>query len=214
MRCTLQTRAALLLALWSSAAAAERPEPSERHARLVARGDLHAARGDTLTALGLYRDAITAAPRRGEGYAALGALYLRLSEPGRALEVFETGVRNAGQGEALWLGYAEALREAGEPERALWALRSLRTLEPESHAGLGALASALEQRGGYIEALSVRRKRVELLARVNAPELELERSQVRALEYLLGASERTHARQRCTPTLTSAVLRALAACPE
>jgi tetratricopeptide (TPR) repeat protein len=196
------------------------PSASERVARMVARGQRLREAGDTLSALAYFRDAISAAPRRPEGYAALGELYLAIDEPARALEVFETGTRNvtarsAEESEALWLGLASTLRALGQHERALGALRTLRQLAPAARGGLEALADATEARGSFVEALATRRALVALLAAGEPEErdaLLAQRARVRALEVLLGGAERVRRRGACLEDL-GVVRRALARCP-
>jgi tetratricopeptide (TPR) repeat protein len=206
---------ALCWLLTCAAALAQSSAPNDRVTRLIERGDAQRARGDVNAALGYYRDAISVGPRRSEGYAALGGLYLAIEEPRRALEVFEVGARSAGRGEALWLGFARALSAVGQPERALSALRSLRSTDPRSLEGLRILAEALESRALFIEALSVRRARLAQLegAAADAQAAAGERAHVRALEYVLAGAERTRTRDSCADAETSAVRRALARCP-
>jgi tetratricopeptide (TPR) repeat protein len=189
----------------------------DRAARLVARGRVLREGGDTISALAYFRDAIAAAPRRAEGYEALGELYLALDEPVRAIEVYEAGARWAVRGEALWLGLAAALHKLGQDERALDALRRLHALDPGSRAGLVALAEASEARGSFVEALAARRALVALLAAepksdALAAELADQNARVRALSYLLGAADRVRTRTICKAE-HSLVRRALAHCP-
>lgn len=191
----------------------------DRVARLVERGDAHRAIGDAVSALAFYREAISVAPRRSEGYAALGGMYLELGEPARALEVYEAGVRAAGSGEALWLGYARTLERLGHAERALEALRRWVDVEPSSQRGLRALAEAAERRGAYAEALAARRALLDQLTdggrreRGNEPDVAAERAQVRALERMLGSAERVRTAHTCATAEASDIARALARCP-
>jgi tetratricopeptide (TPR) repeat protein len=195
------------------------PNPNvDRVARAIERGDAHRNVGDTVSAVAFYRDAIAVAPRRSEGYAALGALYLTLGEPARALEVLETGVRNGSRGEALWLGYARALEALGQTRRALDALRRWVELEPSSRAGLRALADAAERQGAFVEALAARRALLDQLRESGespprAEELSREQLQVRALERLLGAAEHVRTAALCKEPSESEVARGLARCP-
>ena len=212
---------ALVLLVGSAAQGAAQPSaPSaDRVSRLVARGDALRDVGDTISALGLYRDAVSVGPRRPEGYAALGALHLTLGEPARAREVFEVGVRAAPGSEALWLGLARARRALGAPREALEALRTLQHRVPGSRTGLEALAETAEAQGAFVEALGARRALHELLAAdpsaaEHAAEHAAEqRMRVRALERLIGVAERVRGPAACAPTETSPVLRALGRCP-
>lgn len=176
--------------------------PFDRAGRLIERGHAAASVGDALSALGYYRDAISAAPRRDDGYIALGELYLQLGEPARALEVLLAGARWTVRGEALWLGVYAAYAALHDEDKALEALRQLRRVEPASRRGLTALAEQAERRGLFIEALAARRS----LAALDGESAQ--RTQVRALEVLLGPADRARARS-CTG---SAVDRALARC--
>jgi len=187
------------------------PNPHiDRVARAIERGDTHRNVGDSVSAVAFYRDAIAAAPRRSEGYAALGALYLTLGEPARALEVLEAGVRVGARGEALWLAYARALETLGQARRALEALRRWVELEPDSLGALRALADAAERSGAFVEALAARRA---LLDKLTAGAQGPEQAQVRALERLLGAAEHVRAAAQCKEPSDSALARALARCP-
>lgn len=208
---------------------------ADRVARLIARGEACRAAGDVISALGLFRDAISAAPRKSEGYVALGELYLALEEPQRALEVFETGTRAAASDEALWLGLSASLSKLGQHGRALDALRRLHSLSPTPR-GLRALAEAAETRGAFVEALAARRGLVAQLVRLTAgpaadtagdtaagadtrdaddarAALKLERAHVRALELLLGAADPVRAQAACSDPRTGLVQRALSRCP-
>jgi tetratricopeptide (TPR) repeat protein len=199
-------------------AAAQPQYAADRSVRLIARGQLLREAGDTISALAYFRDAISAAPRRPEGYVALGALYLELHEPLRALEVYEAGSRWAGRDEALWLGLAATLQELGQHERALATLRQLHALDPSARGGLSALADAAEARGSFVEALAARRALLDLLAREPTTEavtaaLTDQRARVRALAYLLGGAERVRGKAVCSSSEVSVVRRALGRCP-
>jgi len=199
-------------------ASAQPSYAADRVARLIARGNVLREAGDTISALAYYRDAISAAPRKAEGYVALGELYLALDEPARALEVYTAGTRSGVHGEALWLGLAAALDKLGQHERALDALRRLRALDPGSQSGLAALADASEAHGSFVEALAARRALLALLA--DEPESDAQvalladqNARVRALCYLLGAAERVRTKTICASAEQSQVRRALARCP-
>lgn len=208
-----EPRSALAEARPGSTAASERrwAPRVDRVSQLLARGDAARARGDSLSALGYFRDAVAAAPRRGEGYVALGSYYLELDEPLRALEVFQVGVRSAAPSQALWLGLSRAQRAVGNTRAALDALRALRDGEPSSLAGLRALASLCEEQGAFLEALSARRALLDQLS--DEAERANERAHVRALEHLLGQAERVRRRAVCDEGEPDLVLHALARCP-
>jgi tetratricopeptide (TPR) repeat protein len=191
----------VLIALWSVRAEAQQ---FDRAGLLIARGRAATAAGNTLSALGYYRDAIAAAPRRDDGYVALGEAYLSLGEPARALEVLLAGSRWSVRGEALWLALHATYTALHDDVRALEALRELRRREPSSARGLSALADEAERRGLFLEALAARRS---LLA---SGDLE-QRARVRALEVLLGNADLVRARAACATG--TAVERALARCP-
>ncbi|HEX5657748.1 MAG TPA: tetratricopeptide repeat protein [Polyangiales bacterium] len=182
-----------------------RAQAYDRAGQLIARGRAAAAAGDTLSALGYFRDAIAAAPRRDDGYVALGEAYLALGEPSRALEVLLAGSRWTARGEALWLALHTTYTALHDDARALDALRELRRREPESTRGLHALADEAERRGLFLEALAARRS---LAALTDDAE---QRARVRALELLLGNADLVRARAACTGS--SAVERALSRCP-
>ncbi len=188
---------------WSMPAGAEPPRV-DRASLLVARGQSAAAAGDTLSALGYYRDAISAAPRRAEGYVALGEQYLALGEPSRALEVLLAGSRYTVRGEALWLALYTTYGALRDDAHALDALRKLRRMEPESLRGLSALAEQAEKRGLFLEALAARRSLLALTAEAE------QRTRVRALELLLGNADLVRGNVACSSG--TAVERALARC--
>src|SRR5688572_20679658 len=81
---------------------------------LVARGDAALARGDSISAIGYYHDAIHRAPRDAAGYVALGHAYLQLREPEHARESFAAGLRSTPGSEALSLGLAESYQALGD----------------------------------------------------------------------------------------------------
>lgn len=202
---------AVVIFLTAFAVQAE-PPTFDRAKRLIERGRSAAAAGDTLSALGYYRDAISAAPRRDDGYIALGELYLVLGEPARALEVLQAGARWTIRGEALWLALSAAHQALHEDAKALDALRQLHRLEPESQRCLSALAEQTEARGSFIEALAARRSLLTLLERdpTQAEATREQRAHVRALEVLLGGAELVRTRSACTNG--TPVERALARC--
>ncbi|MDB4988365.1 MAG: hypothetical protein JWN04_3543 [Myxococcaceae bacterium] len=225
MRRATRWSAVLCLICWCGLVRGALAQPSardvqnERVARLLARGEALREAGNAVSAVAYFRDAINAAPRRSEGYLALGQLYLQLDEPVRALEVFEVATRAAADhSEALWLGLAAALSKLGQEERALGTLRQLVQQRP-TPLGLRALAAAAEARGLFLEALSARRALVDALLPAGhesdaaRDELATERGQVRALELLLGAADRVRDRSLCGEPDASAITRALARCP-
>jgi tetratricopeptide (TPR) repeat protein len=193
-----------LLVLGLTVKALAEPPAFDRTAHLIGRGRAAEEAGDTLSALAFYRDAISAAPRRDDGYIALGQLYLTLGEPTRALEVLLSGARWTVRGESLWLAIYGAYAALHDDDKAIDALRKLRRMEPESTRCLAALAAEAERRGLFIEALAARRS---LLALGD----DTQRAQVRALEVLLGSAELVRSRAACASG--SAVERALARCP-
>ena len=190
------------------------PPRADRVAVLIARGDARHAVGDEVSALGYYRDAIAAGPRRREGYLALGGLYLGLGEPTRALEVYEAALRAQAHDEALVLAYARTLRALGDSEKARTALRRWVQQQPDSSAALEALAELAEARGAFVEALSARRGALALAPPGSEPAaLNEARTRVRALERIVGAAERVRAPRACDDPAESLVGRALARCP-
>ena len=210
--------AGMALVVLSSLARAQSGEPgaarADRVAVLIARGEARHAVGDDVSALGYYRDAIAAGPRRREGYQALGGLYLALGEPARALEVYEAALRARAQDEALVLAYARTLAALGETEQARAALRRWVQQQPDSATALAALAELAEARGAYVEALAARRGALALAAQRADPQaLSEARTRVRALERIVGAAERVRAPRACDDPTEGLVARALARCP-
>ncbi|MFT3922402.1 MAG: tetratricopeptide repeat protein [Myxococcales bacterium] len=202
---------AVLGVLASGVSAQPAPAHADRVGELVARGLAYEQRGDPSSALGFFRDAVTAGPRDERGYAALGAGYLALSEWSRAQETFEAGVRAVPSSEKLWFGLYESERNMNRSPRALAALRAARSAQPSSVRVLTALADLASELGLWSDALAATRTLAALaVTRPNELDANTWRLRTRALELILGSSERVH-HQTC-PAAT-AVLSALGRCP-
>jgi hypothetical protein len=182
---------------------------------LVARGDLALRRGDSISAIGYYHDAIQRAPRAAAGYAALGRAYLSLREPGHARETFLWGLHSTQGSEELALGLAHSYQALGLTPAALAALREQLATFGGSSTLLEELASLAETTGVLSEALAARRA---LLAQVrsdpaaSAEQLRQAELRVAALALLIGPADRL-APMHCGERRESALLRALIGCP-
>jgi tetratricopeptide (TPR) repeat protein len=181
---------------------------------LLARGDFALQRGDSISAIGYYRDAINRAPRSPEGYAALGHAYMTLNEPEHARESFAWGLRSTRGSEQLALGLAHSYQALGDEAAALSLLRERLASAAGSVELLEQLAALAEATGALSEALAARRA---LLAETSAnpaasPE-SLRQAQIRvsALELLLGPADRL-APAHCAERERSALLQALSGC--
>lgn len=211
-------RASLLLlsALLCSAAAAEPIVPLSANPvlQLIARGDAAMRRGDSISAISYYRDAVGRAPRDARGYVALGQAYLAVREPEHAREALESGVRHTNGSEALSLGLVQVYEQLGKPERALATVRALALTAEDVLFVNETLARLAERSGAFTEALAARRRK---LARLRADgetahaAYEQEALHVRALMVLLGGAERL-GRAQCATRRTSVVLSALLGC--
>jgi tetratricopeptide (TPR) repeat protein len=215
--------AALLLLSWLPVARALPPaiegRAREQHTTsalgsLLARADSALAAGDTISAIGYYRDAVSRAPRDPRGYVALGRAYLQVREAAHALEAFDVGMRSTQGSDELVLGLAEAYAMLGRPARALHALRAALAQGAASAALLEALATAAEHSGAFTEALAARRAlltRAREAVTFEASQLRALETRVSALELLVGGAERL-GRARCSEPDTGPLLRALIGC--
>jgi tetratricopeptide (TPR) repeat protein len=178
------------------------PDAASPLLQLIARGDTALRRGDSISAISFYRDAVTRAPRDPRGYAALGRAYLTVREPEHAREAFESGTRHTNGSDALSLGLIETYEQLGKHEQALAVARALARTAEDVLLAQETLARLAERRAAFSEALAARRKRLAQL-RAQGEERRAERDQealrVRALVLLLGGAERlsaTHCRER------------------
>jgi predicted Zn-dependent protease len=182
---------------------------------LVARGDAALARGDSISAIGYYRDAVNRAPRDTAGYAALGRAYLTLREPEHAREAFMAGLHNTRGSEELSLGLAQTYELLDDPGHALLTLRELVATGAHSQALLDKLAQLAEATGALSEALAARRALMSAAAADPGKAGEaLRQAQIRvsALLLLLGPADRLST-AHCAERAGSAFLRQLSSCP-
>ncbi|HEX6240086.1 MAG TPA: hypothetical protein VFZ61_04310, partial [Polyangiales bacterium] len=204
----------LPLACWLPLAARAVPPAHDPLRTLIGRGDLALARGDSISAIGYYRDAINRAPRAPEGYAALGRAYLVLKEPEHARETFAWGLRNTRGSEPLALGLSDSLRALGDDQAALELLRQQLATAGGGALLLEQLALLAEAAGALTEALAARRALLRLVAADPASPAEtLRQAQIRvsALQLLLGPADRLGA-VHCAEREGSALLSALCGC--
>lgn len=186
--------------------------PKERAARLIQRGDQLRAAGDSVSALAFYRDAISAAPRDVNGYLALGRAYSEVSELSRAIEVFQVGVRYAGEHTELLLAWIAAYERNGAPSEALTLSRALAFAHANEPRLAAEHARLCAQLGRFGEALAARRSEARWRRRLGDTEgYEQARAQARALELLVASSDRVAASSHCRE-LQSSIRRALAHC--
>jgi tetratricopeptide (TPR) repeat protein len=182
--------------------------------QLIGRGDAALRMGDSISAIGFYRDAVSRAPRDPRGYTALGRAYLLVREPEHAREAFESGLRHTNGSEALSLGLVEVYEQLGQYERALETARALARNADDVLLVHETLARLAERRGAFTEALSARRVRRARLCAEGEPgraACEQEQTRIRALMLLLGGAERL-GRQHCATRAESVVLSALLGC--
>ncbi len=188
--------------------------PKARAARLIARGDRLRAAGDSVSASAFYRDAISAAPREPDAYLALGDTYSAAGELSKAVEVFQVGLRYAGEHVLLLLGLARAYERNGNLIGALESLRVHALTYPSEAALHGERGRVAESLGRFVEALGARRMELHTWAQHSSDEeAKLQMSaRIRALELLVASSDRARSHQLCA-FMTSPVRRALARCP-
>lgn len=203
-----------LTCLAASARAAPSPPSFDATQEKLARGERALERGDSITAIGEFRDAVHRAPRDERGYLALGRAYLRLGEAKNAREAFETGLRHTRGSEALVLGLAHSLAALGAGKQALSTLRALWRRHALSLEGLAELARLAQDAGALSEALAARRAQLSELERTEenaAAEGARVRVQVAALSLLLGSADRLSP-AHCAERSESAVALRLAGC--
>lgn len=182
--------------------------------QLIARGDAALRRGDSISAIGYYRDAVARAPRDVRGYVALGQAYLTVREPEHAREALESGQRHTNGSEALSLGLVQVYEQLGKPERALETARALARSSEDVLFVNETLARLAERSGALTEALAARRRKLARLradGEVAHAAYQQEALHVRALMLLLGGAERL-GRSQCATRRGSVVLSALLGC--
>ncbi|HJL19653.1 MAG TPA: tetratricopeptide repeat protein [Sandaracinaceae bacterium LLY-WYZ-13_1] len=189
----------------------DRARPSARAARLLQTGQAYLRAGDRGSAIGYFREAIQAAPRSPEPYAALGDAYRARGSLDDARAVYETGLARNPDHAPLWLGLARTLVDAGDADAAAAAVRSLLARAPHHAEGLRLRADLARRRGAWSEALTAYRT---LLASADEAGLsEAERAEARryeaALRLLARPLDPVSAPRACGG---SAVRRALAGC--
>lgn len=201
---------------WTGPLSALPPPPAGQSPvlQLIARGDTALYGGDSISAIGFYRDAVARAPRDPRGYAALGRAYLKVHEPEHAREAFESGLRHTNGSEALTLGLVEVYEQLGKSARALATARALVRGAQDVLFVNETVARLAEQSGALSEALAARRRK---LARLRAAgenavaAYDQEATRVRALLLLLGGAERL-SRAHCATRTESVVLSVLLGC--
>lgn len=204
-----------LSGLWAAPAAAQPRERAgaARAARLVARGESFLEAGDRGSAIGYFREAISADPSAGRAYLRLGQAYRGRGSLRDARAVLEAGLVRDPDDAALWLALARTLREDGAPEDAARAIRSLLARAPDHAEGLRMRAELARERGAWSEALTAYRR---LLARAEAIGLtDEEVTEARRYEEALRLLARPLdpiASDRSCAEGSSAIRRALARC--
>jgi tetratricopeptide (TPR) repeat protein len=129
----------------------------DRAAELRAQGDAHLAAGDRGSAIGWYRDALSADPSDARSYAALGRIYLDRGSLDDARAVLEAGASRAPDHAPLWLMLSEVLERIGAGEEAAQALRVLVRRQPTDPTAHRARAELARRRGAWSEALTAYR---------------------------------------------------------
>lgn len=169
-------------------AEAQRPGRAEIAAEHRARGDALRAAGDRGSAIGWYRDAISADPSDALSYERLGRVYLERGAFDDARAAFEAGVARRPDHAALWLGLAEVLEAMGAPDDAARAMRELTRRAPEDPDAWRARAALAMRRGAWSEALAVYR-RIALLPGASEELREEAARSLVALRFLVGTSD-------------------------
>ncbi len=210
-----RTTALLVLLLAALPSARALPPPGQSAVvQLIARGDSALRAGDSISAIGYFRDAVTRAPRDPRGYVALGRAYLAVKEPAHAREAFESGMRHTNGSEELSLGMAEVYEQLGQFQRALETVRRVARNAADVLQVNETRARLAERSGAFTEALAARRaRRAQLCAQGESAReaCALEETRVRALMLMLGQAERLGPAQ-CAARAGSVVLAQLLSC--
>lgn len=208
--------ALVLLAVISTATpASAQGDPGGRAARaaqLRARGDAHVAAGDRGSAVGWYRDAISADPTDALAYERLGRIYLERGSFGDARAVLEAGAARRPDHPGLARALADLLERMGATADAARVLREMARRAPDDGELQIARAELAQRRGAWSEALDAYRAVVAMRAAGApiAPEAAADAERhVVALRLLVGGADPV--RGGCERA--SSVRRALAGCP-
>lgn len=196
-------------------AAAQLRDRAARAAELRAHGDALRAAGDRGSAIGWYRDAISADPSDARSYERLGRIYLERGALGDARQVLEAGAARCPDDVALWLALSDALARMGSAEEAARALRSLTERAPRAPEAWIARAEAARARGAWSEALGAYRALIALAGdgvEIDPARVEEARRATIALGVLVGSADPVHRGCEGARQSDGAVRRALAGC--
>lgn len=171
--------------------------------------------GDSGSAVGYYRDALSVDATDARSYEGLARIYLARANLRDALEVLSVGLRRRPEDGGLWGAYADALVAQGDLAGAADALRERLLRTPDDVDALVARADVARRRGAWAEALACSRRVVDLAENGTtvAPERASEaRAFAAALSVLAGGTDPVRgAVDRCDHA--SFVRNALGGCP-
>ncbi|MCH9673342.1 MAG: tetratricopeptide repeat protein, partial [Gammaproteobacteria bacterium] len=149
----LQEAAATLLTIVEKT-----PHPGALHLL----GHLHHGRGDLSSALGYLQRAVEAAPKFGEGHAALGVVYQQLGRIDDAVDAYQEAIASAPQDSRNHYNLGSAYKLAHNLEAAARAYKKAAELSPEDLSIAGSLGRTLIELGELTDAADVYRDAMAL----------------------------------------------------
>jgi len=171
--------------------------------------------GDSGSAVGYFRDALSVDAADARSYEGLARIYLARANLRDALEVLSVGLRRQPEDGGLWGAYADALIAQGDLAGAAAALRERLVRAPDDLDALIARAEVARRRGAWAEALACNRRIVDLAtsgSAVTVAQLAEARAYEAALSVLAGGTDPVRgAVERCDHP--SFVRNALGGCP-
>jgi tetratricopeptide (TPR) repeat protein len=170
-------------------------DPAARHdraERLRILGEAYVQSGDSGSAVGYFREALSIDATDARSYEGLARIYLSRGNLRDALEALAVGLRRQPEDGGLWGAYADVLLAQGDLTGAAEALRERLTRAPDDVGALITRADVARRRGAWAEALACSRRVVDLAARgvAVAPErLSEARAFIAALSVLAGSTD-------------------------
>lgn len=207
-----------VLSVIASGAHAQPYDPAarqDRARRLRTLAERYVLSGDSGSAVGYYRDALSIDASDARSYEGLARIYLSRNNLRDALEVLSVGLRRQPEDGPLWGAYADALLAQGDLAGAADALRERLARAPDDVDALVARADVARRRGAWTEALACNRRIVDLAvsgAQVSPERATEAQALAAALSVLAGGTDPVRgAVEHCDHA--SFVRNALGGCP-